>query len=136
MNRLLTLTLILVLAGLPPVPGALAAAREDNRPPMFRKIPPQQTPQSPFRNPQTPPPTPQQLPPGQLPPSQLPPGQVPPGQLPPGKMPAPEVPPRSTLDGTGCCKGGRAVGCRAGKVLCADGSLSSTCPCPREDTRP
>lgn len=133
MRRIAALTLALALGGLPcgafGPSAALAAGREDNRPRMFQKSPPAPPPKY---EPTQPP----QLPQRQTRPredSDQKPASMRPAQ-PPSQTPA--APPRRTLEGQGCCRGGRAVGCRAGKVLCADGSLSSTCSCPRQDTRP
>ncbi len=38
-----------------------------------------------------------------------------------------------TIAGNGCCKGHKGVcGCRAGRIVCCDGSASDTCSCHQE----
>jgi hypothetical protein len=38
-----------------------------------------------------------------------------------------------TIAANGCCEGHKGVcGCRAGRIVCCDGSASATCSCHRE----
>jgi len=39
----------------------------------------------------------------------------------------------TTIAGIGCCEGRKGVcGCRAGRIVCCDGSASDTCSCHQE----